>query len=125
MVAPLGAAEPASSVLRGTLIEGPALRLPDGSTVRLSADEPTILVLKDKRLAKSDFEAFGERVSASEFRINPIHTRNLFTYQNGQRMMITYWCDVCYIRTYSPGICWCCQDDTRLDLIDPATVDKK
>lgn len=123
-LAPLAASEATARALRGILIEGPALRLRDGSTVRLAGDEGTLLVLNDKRLAKADFEALGERVSATDFRISPIHTRNLFTYQNGKRLMVTYWCDVCYIRTYSPGVCWCCQDDTRLDLIDPATVDK-
>ena len=124
-VSPVWGAEAPGSVVRGVLVEGPALRQKDGSRIKLTADDPTMLVLKDKRLANADFEALGERLSPAEFRINPIHTRNLFAYQDGRRLMVTYWCDVCYIRTYSPGVCWCCQDDTRLDLIDPATVDKK
>jgi hypothetical protein len=33
--------------------------------------------------------------------------------------VITYWCDVCSIRTYTPGKCWCCQQETTLDLRDP------
>ena len=84
-----------------------------------------MLVLKDPRLAGADFEALGQSSGPSGFRIDPIHTRALYAYRNGARLMVTYWCDVCYIRTYSPGVCWCCQDQTRLDLIDPATVDKK
>jgi hypothetical protein len=37
--------------------------------------------------------------------------------------MVTYWCQVSYIRTYAPGECWCCQDDTALDLKDPNSKD--
>jgi hypothetical protein len=33
--------------------------------------------------------------------------------------MITYWCDVCSIRAYTPGPCVCCQQETTLDLRDP------
>ncbi|HYZ86266.1 MAG TPA: hypothetical protein VE621_17775 [Bryobacteraceae bacterium] len=110
--------------LRGKLVPGPALQLADGSSVKLLSDDPTRKVLEDKRLAGADFEVLGERVSGSEFRILPNHQRALFTYKNNQRLMVTYWCDVCYIRTYSPGVCWCCQDETRLDLIDPDKVDR-
>lgn len=113
------------SALRGKLVDGPALRTPAGATIGLSADPATMLVLKDSRLAGADFEVLGKSAGPASFRIDPIHTRALYAYQKGARLMVTYWCDVCYIRTYSPGVCWCCQDDTRLDLIDPATVDKK
>jgi hypothetical protein len=33
--------------------------------------------------------------------------------------MVTYWCEVCAIRTYTPGECMCCQENTELDLRDP------
>ena len=73
-------------------------------------------VLADDRLNNADFEALGQRVDAGQFKIAPIHTRSLFVHQQGKRLMVTYWCDVCYIRTYTPGKCWCCQKDTELDL---------
>jgi hypothetical protein len=113
----------AETVIRGVL-EGRSLRLPDGQSVKLNGDEPTVKVLEDARLTKFDLEVIGER-RGSEFQINPIHTRAIFTYKQGKRLMVTYWCDICYIRTYSPGICWCCQDETRLDLIDPDSVEKE
>ena len=65
-----------------------------------------------------------DRSGGGRFTINPIHKRALFTYKDGRRLMVTYWCDVCAIRTYTPGICWCCREETALDLIEPDKVDK-
>ncbi|HUS06612.1 MAG TPA: hypothetical protein VMZ52_09965, partial [Bryobacteraceae bacterium] len=103
----------------------PALQGADGKLTLLSGDEPTLGVLKDARLAGADFEALGHATGAGQFTIDPIHTRALFVHKDGKRLMVTYWCDICYIRTYTPGNCWCCQEDTRLDLRDPDKVDKK
>jgi hypothetical protein len=126
---PAFAVEPGAEAVRGKLIVGPgdapALRTTDGRTINLSGDEPTMAVLRDPRLAGSDFEAHGHADGPSQFSIDKIHTRSLFTYQDGKKLMVTYWCDVCYIRTFSPGKCWCCQEPTRLDLIDPDKVDEK
>jgi hypothetical protein len=102
--------------VRGKLMTGPkpVVRTPAGE-VSLQGDEPTMAVLADDRLKSLDFEALGSPVPPGSFRIEPIHTRSLFVIRDGKRLMITYWCDVCYIRTYSPGKCWCCQKDTDLD----------
>jgi len=75
-------------------------------------------VLNDKRLAGMDLEAIGHFNSPGQFEVDPIHTKALFVHQNGKKLYITYWCDVCYIRTYAPGICVCCQKYTDLDLRD-------
>jgi hypothetical protein len=121
-----------ASVFRGKLTRtpsgAPALLL-GGKLVPLDGDPDTVGVLKDARLANADFEVIGQLAQAQEaagspIRINPIHTRALFTYKNGRRLMVTYWCDVCAIRTYTPGICWCCREETALDLIEPDTVEK-
>ncbi len=84
-----------------------------------------MFVLNDDRLANSDFETVGHFSDPSHFAVDPIHTHSLFVYQNGKKLMVTYWCDVCYIRTFAPGKCWCCQADTQLDPVDPDTVDKQ
>jgi hypothetical protein len=80
-------------------------------------------VLKDARLAGSDFEVVGQ-AEGGQFTIGPIHTRALFTYRDGKRLMVTYWCETCAIRTYTPGLCWCCREETALDLIPPDKVEK-
>lgn len=102
--------------------KGPALKTTQG-LVLLEGDEPTLAVLRDSRLTGADFEIRGRRVSPALFRVDPIHTKALFVHRNGRKLLVSYWCDVCYIRTYSPGKCWCCQEETKLDLIDPAAID--
>jgi hypothetical protein len=75
-------------------------------------------VLNDQRLAGSDLEAIGHFESPDHFEVDPIHLKALFVHKEGKKLQITYWCDVCYIRTYTPGPCWCCQKYTDLDLIE-------
>ena len=98
------------------------LRMTDGSFVRLKGDEQTEKVLQDPRLQGIDFEVRGKRQSDGSFSILPIHLAALFTYKEGQRLRVTYYCDVCAIRTYSPGMCMCCREDTRVDLVDPDAI---
>ncbi len=106
--------------VRGTLGKSsdgkPALKTRDGKLIYLHGDEPTLGVLNDARLANMDFEAIGHFTAPDRFEVDPIHERAMFIHKGGQRMMITYWCNVCYIRTYTPGPCWCCQKYTDLDL---------
>ena len=94
----------------------PALELNGAKVVPLDGDEPTRGILKDKRLADADLEATGHFASSGLFVVDPIHTKALHVYHDGQRHTISYWCNTCSIRTYTPGICWCCQEETALDL---------
>jgi hypothetical protein len=120
-----GAGESAQTA-RGVLTTAsggrPALKS-SGGLIFLRGDDPTELVLHDKRLEGADFECVGHLEPDGRFAIDPIHTRSVFVYRGGKRLVVSYWCDVCYIRTWSPGKCWCCQEDTRLDPVDPATLD--
>jgi hypothetical protein len=128
MALPALAIEPNADAVRGKLVvdpNAPAVRTKDGRNIVLSGDEPTMAVLRDQRLAGFDLEAHGHTTAPGQFAIDKIHTRSIFAWQDGKKQMVTYWCDVCYIRTFSPGKCWCCQEETRLDLIDPDKVDKK
>ena len=106
--------------LRGKLTRSadrkPALEVSPGKLVYLEGDAATTGVLNDQRVWGTDFEAIGHFNSPDHFEIDPIHTRSMFVHKEGQRLMITYWCDVCYIRTYTPGTCVCCQKYTDLDL---------
>jgi hypothetical protein len=113
----LFAADPTRN-LRGYLEAGdkPVLITSEGRHIHLESDEPTMKVLGDERLNKADLEALGRGEGDDRFVVGPIHTRSLFVHKDDKRLMITYWCDVCYIRTYSPGKCWCCQKYTDLDL---------
>ena len=115
------AAAPATSSIRGKLTQQdgkPAIELNGHKLIALDGDEPTRGILNDKRLAGADMEATGHFANSGVFAVDPIHTKALHVYKDGKRRTISYWCDTCSIRTYTPGICWCCQQDTALDLQD-------
>ena len=81
-------------------------------------------MLGDQRLAGFDVEVTGVQTAEGEpLRVGPIHKRSMHVHQDGQRLMITYWCEVCSIRTFTPGPCMCCQDETAVDLIDKLETD--
>lgn len=112
-------AESAAAV-RGRLLAGPppALETADGRRVVIDGDEQVRGVLADKRVIGSDFEVVGRRDANGVFQAAPIHENPLFVHRGGKRLYVTYWCDICAIRTRTPGVCWCCQEDTELDLRD-------
>ena len=113
---------PTASV-KGKLVQrkdAPAvLRTDDGKEIVLSGDEDTQKVLHDPRLEGLTLEALGHFTAPGQFAVEPLFEKNMFVLKNGKRLRITYWCDVCSIRTYSPGVCVCCQKWTDLDLRDP------
>lgn len=113
---------PSGKPFRGRLTSTPKPALEQGGKlIYLQGDDDTMGVLRDGRLKGADFEVVGQ-LENDTVSINPIHTAALFAYKDGKRLRVTYWCDVCAIRTYTPGLCWCCREDTELDLRDPDTV---
>jgi hypothetical protein len=117
------AADPATITLQGKLIvrEGKpaALETPDHKLVQLTGDNPTQKVLGDSRLNGFEIQARGHFNSPGQFQLDPIHTHSMLVNREGHLKMVTYWCDVCSIRAYTPGPCVCCQQETVLDLRDP------
>jgi hypothetical protein len=97
----------------------PGSVLTGNKEILLSGDGPTQAILADDRVRGSDLEIVGHFIAPNRFEIDPIHTVAMFVHKNGKRLKITYWCDVCYIRTLAPGTCVCCQKYTDLDLQDP------
>ena len=112
--------ETAATTVRGRLIQHdnqtPALESADHKLIVLEGDGSTEHVLHDKRLAALDVEAKGHFTDATHFQVDPFHTHALHVIKDGKRLLITYWCDVCSIRQYEPGPCWCCQRETALAL---------
>lgn len=98
----------------------PAIEMANKQILYLNGDAPTVSILKDKRLAGVDLEVKGHFTSPNQFEIDTIENRALLVHKGDKLYRVTYYCDVCSIRTYSPGPCPCCQEETRLDLIDPS-----
>jgi hypothetical protein len=98
----------------------PVLAAAGNKEIVLSGDGPSEAILHDDRLRGADLEVVGHFTGPDRFEIDPIHTVAMFVHKDGKRLKITYWCDVCYIRTLAPGTCVCCQKYTDLDLQDPS-----
>lgn len=116
---------PKSETVRGKFsrhMGKPAVETPDHKFIFLDGDQPTRAVLNDARLSGFDLEAKGRYTAPDIFQVDPIHTRALLVHKDGKLKLITYWCDTCSIRTFTPGPCWCCQQETTLDLRDPDTL---
>ena len=117
------AADPQSTTLRGklTVEEGrPAtLETPDHQRIQLDGDPPTRKVLGDTRLNGFDIQVKGHYTAPGRFQLDGMHTHSLLVNRDGHLKLVTYWCDVCSIRAYTPGPCVCCQQETVLDLRDP------
>ncbi|HTS61900.1 MAG TPA: hypothetical protein VMH28_07735 [Candidatus Acidoferrales bacterium] len=121
-----GADKIQSETLRGKLIiqpgQQPSVETPDHRRILLDGDQPTRKVLQDERVSGFEMEARGHFTAPDRFAIDPQHTRALLVRDHGRLKMITYWCDVCGIRAYTPGPCVCCQKETTLDLRDPNDI---
>jgi hypothetical protein len=116
-----------SGSVRGRLLQddGQPPRIASGGrTIMLDGDPQTVAVLLDERLRSEDFEALGAFHGPDRFAVRPIHERAMFVWRRGKRLVITYWCEVCAIRTFSPGPCQCCQQPMALHPRDPALKDQ-
>ncbi len=105
--------------LRGKLVQragkAPAIDA-GGRLVTLDGDAESMAVLADARLAGADLELLGRR-AGDRFIIGPFYeSRSMFVHRGGKRYTISYWCATCSIRTYTPGKCMCCREETELSL---------
>ena len=91
----------------------------DHKTVTLDGDENTRKVLADTRLNGFQIQVKGHYTAPGKFLADPSHERSLLVHSDGKLKLVTYWCDVCSIRDYTPGPCRCCQKEYILDLRDP------
>ena len=105
----------AERTLRGKLLIGDLLENASGP-VKMTGDESTMGVIRDPRVIGLELEVIGEARGTGALEIGPIHKKALYAIKSDQKLFVTYWCDICSIRTYTPGQCWCCQEQTELDL---------
>jgi hypothetical protein len=116
----LCAAEPKTETIEGKLTVRPGaaavIETANHKTIELDGDSPTRKVLHDTRINGMEVHATGHFTAPGKFLVDPQHKRALVVHKDGANKMITYWCEVCGIRSYTPGPCVCCQADTELDL---------
>ncbi len=112
------AAEAGPDTVRGKLArrpgKPPALETQEG-LITLEGEPETLAVLGDDRLSGADMEFRGHRLSRDRFRIGPFfESKSMFVHRGGKMYTISYWCEICSIRTYTPGKCMCCQQETQI-----------
>jgi hypothetical protein len=116
----LAFAQAPSSTLRGRLLqagEKPAIETRAGARIELDGEPESLAVLRDRRLAGAELELRGEHKKPNIFIVGSFYTsKSMFVHKDGKKYTISYWCPVCSIRTYTPGKCMCCQEETHLDL---------
>ena len=119
-------AKPKAETVRGKLIvragQPPSLETEDHKLIALDGDQPTRKVIHDPRVNGFAVNATGHFTAPDKFLIDPQHTHALMVREDGGLKMITYWCDVCFIRAYAPGPCVCCQRETTLELRKPDEI---
>jgi hypothetical protein len=115
---------PPTETIEGTLAhragQTASLESAGQKPVTLTGDKSTVAVLADRRLDGMDVQAKGHFTAPDRFQIDPSHTRSLLVRKEGHLKLVTYWCELCSIRAYTPGLCACCQQETTLDLRDPS-----
>jgi hypothetical protein len=110
-----------ASTLRGKLFQAegkpPAIEVDASKRVALDGEPETMAVLNDHRLAGEDLELRGDFKTPALFVVGSFYTsKSMIVHKDGKKYTISYWCPVCSIRTYTPGKCMCCQQETHLDL---------
>ena len=108
-----GSSMAANQVLRGRLRQEPGkppvIQTADQKTYTFAGDEFTRAQMADPKLNGREMELEGRFASPGQF-----EAIRIFTLKDGKRHKVTYWCDVCSIRTHMPGRCMCCQAETEL-----------
>ena len=104
---------PAEKVLRGRIRQEagkpPVIQTADQKSYTVSGDDFTKAQMADPHLNGREIELEGRLTGAGA-----VEAERLFTIKDGKRFKVTYWCDICSIRTHMPGRCMCCQGETEL-----------
>jgi len=81
-----------------------------GTRLDLEIEEPDAFhTFHDPDLADRTWELEGFPKEGDKFEV-----RKLFTIKDGKRFHVTYYCEICHIVSYRPGMCMCCQEDVEL-----------
>jgi len=92
-----------------------------GRNIALSARTSYLFhTLGDERLRNREVRLEGTRLPDGSFKVE-----QLLTVHNGKLFRVRYFCEVCNIEAYEPGICVCCQQPTELQEIPLAEKDQQ
>ena len=66
--------------------------------------------LLDERLRDREMELFVRRYDGSPF----VQVIRIYTFKDGKKYELDYWCDICAIAMYELKVCECCQGPIRI-----------
>jgi hypothetical protein len=64
----------------------------------------------DKRLRDREMELHVHKYPSLPF----VRLIDVYSFKDGKRHKVDYWCTICAISTFQPGPCPCCQDEIKL-----------
>jgi hypothetical protein len=64
----------------------------------------------DKRLRDRPMELHVQKLPGLPF----VRLIDVYSFKDGKKYRVDYWCAICAITTYQPGPCPCCQDEIEL-----------
>jgi hypothetical protein len=88
--------------IRGKLVQRDGVPYLDsaGKLVTLEGEPETMQVLRDARLKGEDLEIIGHYTAPAKFAVGPFYeSKSNFVHKGGKKYTISYWFEVCSIRT--------------------------
>ncbi len=107
-----GAAQKSEATLTGQFVRqngSPVLKVKDKAYRLVSNDGYANAVLGDDRISGRELRLEGRWKGADTFEVD-----RLFTVRDGKLHKVTYYCHICDITSYKPGLCDCCQQPTEV-----------
>ena len=83
------------------------LQTDDGKLYPLIKDEGSRMFFKDAKLLNRSMRLTARLIPNSQF----LQVINVHSVVKGKLHDVYYWCDVCTIKRFEPGICDCCGDE--------------
>ena len=87
-----------------------SLETADGQLHPIVKDSRGRAFLLDPRLRGRDMELYVRRYSGSPL----VQVIRIYTFKEGRRYELDYWCDICAIAMYELKECECCQGPIRI-----------
>lgn len=89
----------------------------NGQLLVFPHNDPRAAIFEDERIRRERLRLTG--LSQSDDRIEMVAVHAV---REDGLYRLYYYCEVCHIRTFAPGPCWCCQDPFELrEELDPVS----
>ena len=87
----------------------------NGQLFVFPANDPRAASFEDERIRRERLRVTGLAHSADRIEMLAVHA-----VREDGLYRLYYYCEVCHIRAFAPGPCWCCQDPFELrEELDP------